>query len=244
VLFSNDRVAQYINKNFEPTWESVRPVPTVTVDFGNGKTIRRTLRGNIATYVCDSQGRTLDILPGIYEPETYLEQLKQLKLLSQWVKQSERAGSKQVANNLADKIVETMVKQYHSDQHVALTDGKARRKIFEVKLSISKARIEKSVFYVLTPTSKKHHHALSDPRANLPNAIPDLHSPSKLAEWKPLFEDTKLNESVRRLQIHKYLADKGLVAPAEMTKWLYREVLDADLDDPSLGLGKLLKAGS
>ncbi|MCG8585316.1 MAG: hypothetical protein MI757_11445, partial [Pirellulales bacterium] len=70
--------------------------------------------------------------------------------------------------------------------------------------------------------------------ASLRREIPNLDSPKELAEWKPLFDDTKLNESTRRRQIHKYLAEKGLVAPSDMTKWLYREVLDADLDDPYL----------
>ena len=34
----------------------------------------------------------------------------------------------------------------------------------------------------------------------------------------------------------------SVVAPGGITKWLYREVLHADLDDPYLGLGDLLFA--
>ena len=36
MLFSNEKVADYINKNFEPAWQSVRDVPMVTIDFGKG----------------------------------------------------------------------------------------------------------------------------------------------------------------------------------------------------------------
>ena len=40
--------------------------------------------------------------------------------------------------------------------------------------------------------------------------------------------------------IHEYLAERGDTTPSDMTKWLYRDVLKADLDDPYLGLGELL----
>jgi hypothetical protein len=59
--------------------------------------------------------------------------------------------------------------------------------------------------------------------------------------WKALTEDTIQNETERRLEIHrKLLADS--VKPGDVSKWLYKEVLHADLDDPYLGLGKVLFA--
>lgn len=66
------------------------------------------------------------------------------------------------------------------------------------------------------------------------------HATGNLANWKALVEDTRINESVRRRQIHAYLAENGPVHPDKLTKWLYREVLHSDLDDPYLGLGKAL----
>jgi len=78
VLFSNPEISAYINKNFEPAWESVRSVPTITLDFGNGQKVTRTLHGNIATYVCTADGSIIDVIPGVYEPQAYLRQLKKL----------------------------------------------------------------------------------------------------------------------------------------------------------------------
>jgi hypothetical protein len=69
-----------------------------------------------------------------------------------------------------------------------------------------------------------------------------LNSPEDLANWKLLAEDTRINESARREQIHEMLAGKASVRPAQVMKWLYREVLHADLDDPYLGLGNVLFA--
>src|SRR5436190_1613876 len=80
-LFSRDDVAAFVNERFEPVWISVRPVPIVRIDFGNGRVLTRTLHGNILTSVCNADGYLLDALPGIYEPAEYLHQLDQLALL-------------------------------------------------------------------------------------------------------------------------------------------------------------------
>ncbi|MDH3718724.1 MAG: hypothetical protein OES79_11450, partial [Planctomycetota bacterium] len=69
-----------------------------------------------------------------------------------------------------------------------------------------------------------------------------LDTRQQLARWDLLAEDTRINERVRRLAIHRYLARCGTVSPSDVTRWLYREVLHADLDDPYLGLGKTLFA--
>lgn len=79
MLFSNPTVANYINENFEASWESVRPVPRVTIDFGNGNVINRTLHGNVATYICNSNQSVVDILPGVYTADVYVEQLKLIR---------------------------------------------------------------------------------------------------------------------------------------------------------------------
>ena len=78
MLFSNPKVATYINDNFEPVWQSVRPVPTLKVDFGNGTVVTRTLQGNVATYVCSPQGIVIDALPGVYDAQMYTELLAEL----------------------------------------------------------------------------------------------------------------------------------------------------------------------
>jgi hypothetical protein len=53
-----------------------------------------------------------------------------------------------------------------------------------------------------------------------------------------------VNETERRLRIHRHWAERlqsgEPTRPAGLEKWLYREVLRTDLEDPYLGLGKLL----
>jgi hypothetical protein len=54
--------------------------------------------------------------------------------------------------------------------------------------------------------------------------------------WPESDEETAINETVRRKQIHQMLAHGQMVTPNGLHKWLYRDVLHCDLDDPYLGL--------
>jgi hypothetical protein len=49
----------------------LRPVPTLTVDFGDGRRTVRTLHGSVATFVCAPDGTVVDALPGLYDAPTY-----------------------------------------------------------------------------------------------------------------------------------------------------------------------------
>jgi hypothetical protein len=55
--------------------------------------------------------------------------------------------------------------------------------------------------------------------------------------------DAQVNERIRRRLIHAHLARRNAVRPEDIKKWLYKQVLHADLDDPLLGLGSLLYEG-
>ena len=66
-------------------WETVRPVPVITIDFGDGRVVRRTITGNSAHYLLDANGRPLDVLPGLYGPAAFEKWLQgSLVLASDW----------------------------------------------------------------------------------------------------------------------------------------------------------------
>ena len=75
VLYSNAEVSAVLRNRFVLHWQSVRPVPTVTIDFGDGRKLERTLTGNSIHYILDSQGRPIDALPGLYGPQAFLRGL-------------------------------------------------------------------------------------------------------------------------------------------------------------------------
>jgi hypothetical protein len=252
VLFSNEKVAAFINNNFEPAWESVRPVPIVRIDFGEGAVVTRTLNGNIATSVCTRDGLVLDVLPGIYQPDAYLEQLDQFRLLFRYANKAMRpaapgakAGAQQQAAvekpKTPDELRAEVVKNYHETQAKALADQGVAAK-FVVTAGVSKARIEDPIKLVLSVPTEKHAVPPAAKDSVKKDEKTPLEKPDDVATWKTLAEDTQINETVRRKLVHEMLAKEGLVKPEKLTKAIYKDVLHADLDDPYLGLGDSLFA--
>lgn len=223
MLFSDETVAKAINDRFEPVWVSVRDVPTVTIDFGKGHTIKRTLHGNIATHVLTADGTIVDILPGLYESQEYLAQLDQL-----WWVHHYLAETRNPTVFLAD---------YHSKQIESI---KSSGKPMEVRpfADRSKMSIEISTKTILLPPGWSKKFSTIPAKETVDH--PDFTKPGELAHWKKLREDTELNERERRGPIHAMLVRLPNAKPDDVTKQLYREVLHADIDDPYLGLGETL----
>ena len=78
ILYSNEEVARTLREKFILHWRSERPAPRVTIDFGDGRKLERTLTGNSIHYILDSDGRPLDALPGLYGPAAFLRSLAQV----------------------------------------------------------------------------------------------------------------------------------------------------------------------
>jgi len=229
VLFSDERVASDINEKFEPVWVSVRDVPIVTIDFGAGHKLTRTLHGNVATYVLTADGTIVDILPGLYEPAEYVKQLDGLFWVHHYLP---RTPDPKVF--LAD---------YHRAQAQSIkTSGKA----MEVNpfADLSKVSVEISVKTILLPPGR--HLGLrpyAQPAAAPAAALvehPDFAKPGELSRWTRLHEDTDVNEKQRRAQVHAMLLAHPGAKPDDITNRLYRDVLHADIEDPYLGLGETL----
>lgn len=75
VLYSNERVSQELRDRFVLHWQSERPVPKVTIDFGDGRRLVGTVTGNSIHYILDSKGRLVEALPGLYGPAAFLRHL-------------------------------------------------------------------------------------------------------------------------------------------------------------------------
>jgi hypothetical protein len=76
VFYKNSEINELLRDQFVLHWRSVRPVPKVTIDFGDGSRLERTITGNSIHYVLDSQGRLVDALPGLYGPESFEKSLR------------------------------------------------------------------------------------------------------------------------------------------------------------------------
>lgn len=74
-LYANEEVSALLRDKFILHWQSVRPVPRVTIDFGDGRKLERTLTGNSIHYVLTADEQIVDALPGLYGPTAFMAQL-------------------------------------------------------------------------------------------------------------------------------------------------------------------------
>ncbi|MCC6624204.1 MAG: hypothetical protein IT385_23335 [Deltaproteobacteria bacterium] len=72
LLYPDAAVRAALHDRFVLHWESVRKAPKITIDFGDGRVLTRTVTGNSLHYLLDGQGRVVDALPGLVGPEAFV----------------------------------------------------------------------------------------------------------------------------------------------------------------------------
>jgi hypothetical protein len=187
VLFSDRKVSSFIRSNFVAAWESVRPVPTVEIDFGNGRKLKRTVNGNIATYICAPDGRVVDVIPGLNTPEAYLDSL--------------RAALSLYRASLAS--FDKTVTEHHASAKVVVAAPKQPR------LDVSKAAIELPVKRL---TAEEEAILAADTEINRKERKPIIHR--ILAE--KVFRPADITKRIYKDALHCDLDDPflGLVSTA------------------------------
>lgn len=111
-LYANEQVSKLLRERFVLHWQSVRPVPKVTIDFGDGRKMERTLTGNSIHYVLDSEGRLIDALPGMYGPGAFLREL---------VRVSSAAAT--LGELRTDEERNTALRRYHESREIELENA-------------------------------------------------------------------------------------------------------------------------
>ena len=107
-LYPNAQISQVLRDRFILHWQSIRPVPKVTLDFGDGRVVERTITGNSIHYILSPDGRPIEALPGLYGPQVFLHHLEQAE---QTVKQYQQQPTTERA---------TFLSNYHRDRWTQL----------------------------------------------------------------------------------------------------------------------------
>ena len=76
LLYVNATISQFLRDRYILHWSSVRPAPRITIDFGDGRKIERTITGNSIHYILSPDGAIIDAIPGLYSPEAFLNYLR------------------------------------------------------------------------------------------------------------------------------------------------------------------------
>lgn len=122
VLYANTDVSKYLSEHFILHWKSVRPAPRVTIDFGDGRKLERTLTGNSIHYVLDRNGLPVDALPGLYGPAAFVRGLGQAETIARQLA-TKNAGERWEALRVYHNArIQAIARDWASD--VARTGGK------------------------------------------------------------------------------------------------------------------------
>lgn len=101
LLYPDDKVRQLLHDQFILTWKSVRAVPKITIDLGEGRKVERSITGNSVHYVVLPNGmEVLDVFPGLYGPKPFYERLAIAQAASQ--------------KAIRSTEVDAVVKEYHA----------------------------------------------------------------------------------------------------------------------------------
>jgi hypothetical protein len=129
-LYANTEISQKLRDRFILHWSSERPVPKMTIDFGDGRKLERTVTGNSIHYVLDPQGKPIEALPGLYSPQAFLTQLNQVDTAFQTSQKTPEAAKPNFWQNYyRDRLTQLQTKWGQELQQVGL---KQAPKLLEV----------------------------------------------------------------------------------------------------------------
>ena len=83
LLYPDAQINRLLRDQFVLHWETVRPVPKVTIDFGDGRRVEKTITGNSAHLVLDPRGRPVDALPGLFTRDVFHSLLVQARTFAE-----------------------------------------------------------------------------------------------------------------------------------------------------------------
>ncbi len=230
MLFSQPDVARFLSQEFECAWQSVRPVPHVTIDFGDGRTLERTLHGNIVTYLCTSAGEVFDLVPGLVDAQEYVRRLEQalrlkralggtLAALPLELETLSPGRSAEPAPSSSADTWRSTVTLWHETLVARSRAGEVVAEDPIAVFDLSKMRVERRLDETVLPRVS-------------------------LGDTEALRRDTQYNRAHRYPLASALLLERPFARPTEITADVYRHVLGVELEDPYLGLAPDVLGGA
>lgn len=75
-VYPNADLSAFLRESFVLHWSSERPAPRITIDYGDGRKLERTITGNSLHYVLAPDGQVIDALPGLYGAAAFKQALR------------------------------------------------------------------------------------------------------------------------------------------------------------------------
>lgn len=261
VYYKNQAINALLRERYILHWRSMRPVPKVTIDFGDGTKLERTLTGNSIHYVLDSHGRLIEALPGLSGPEAFRSALGEA---AQAARQAEPLDDTAFATWLSGRHWSTLVRREQSFlretvrdpwEILRLTPGVLSDRIDAGSLdTASKMVSEVSLLAALDGVTDETLRAIAEsrrPRIHLDEASrafllrkQGVTDPAEAERLVDSFETTMaldevINEYRMGPAILKKLSDLAEARSLDLeafNQWVYEDVFRQPLSDPWLGL--------
>jgi hypothetical protein len=246
LLYSDDSISEVMRDQYIVYWHSVRSVPRVTIDLGEGRVIRQTITGNSVHYLLSEEGEVLDALPGLYSPAAFRDQLERWLTLHRSL------------NGLSAEARRDILTRYHAERlevlgenpyrialasptaedasAIAATKGvpeipllrqlqagaQQRLAPWPSSIAVNEERIRNVVFSPSSMALMERKQRLTDELLNA------LHV--------SVASDTFFNESALHPRIHRWFVDGQVPDLATLNERIYRELFLTPPDDPWMGL--------
>ncbi|MFT4514961.1 MAG: hypothetical protein ACI89X_002396 [Planctomycetota bacterium] len=222
MLLSDPSIKALLQDDLVPSWESVHETAKVTIDFADGKSLKRTIGGNTVIYICRADGAVLDAFPGVHTKDDFLIE------------------AKSALDALASGHTSTTDARFlrmHSDAVKWLQVGGVH--------AIGKSAMESPVLLRanIRGANAPLHDLSKDPRnargpryLESPKAIFGKQTPEEFGQVL-VKSDSMNNRYIVRPHVRAMLGrHKTLPTPSECTELIYKGILGTDLADPYLGM--------
>jgi hypothetical protein len=252
-LYATTEISQLLRDHFILYWQTVRPVPKVTIDFGDGRKLERTITGNSIHYILDSQGRPIDALPGVYGPQAFVRGLKEAESAIATMKamnnEQRAAYRKHYHETKSNEIIATWrsdLKQLNllNDSDAASADEQTLAKLTDDAVWARIAQLHATDAQLDAGTIALIHSQNPTAARAMPLAESKARVEDPLLRLVRNFQNTVALDSVRNeytfhRQLHQWLAADTIAAAADvnhLNDGVYAELFLTPNNDPWLGL--------
>jgi len=218
ILYSDRTISEYLREHYVLHWQSVRPVPVMTVEMGDGRRIVRTITGNSIHYILDEEGRPLDAIPGLYSPQAFLGAIRQ-------------------GVSLYDSRPDAgMLRRYHA---ALVPSDDAPVPADPARLAITKAMVEVRPLENALLAGANGDKVVFD--ENTLDLIRAKHGAKNLDALlaklrRSVAADTEMNETKLRPRIRRWFANGEVTTIDALNERVYREIFLMPPDDQWMGL--------
>lgn len=215
-LYPNAQISKLLQERFILHWQSVRPAPRVTIDFGDGRKMETTLTGNSIHYVLDSNGKAIDALPGLYGPHAFEMSLeKSLEFLYMLKLQDPKMKPEKLARFYRDHYagrLQTMSENWESDLRRAKVSLSNNTPVYP-----GEASFVSSITASRRAMAKMVTEVKILPATVTQDRLTELEKDTDLDKWRRVAE-MRQNESVLDESSRNFIARKLGIKGAELDK--------------------------